>query len=95
MRYYESFHTKDTIFIVTELVKDGDLLNHVADHEYLEELEASRILKQLLNCLIYLHSSGIVHRDLKPDNILILKDPKTGEVDSLKLIDFGFAKIFQ
>lgn len=51
-------------------------------------------MKQLLTALIYLHSSSIIHRDLKPENIMIQKNEDTNQVDSIKIIDFGFATIF-
>ena len=36
------------------------------------------------------HSRGIAHRDLKPENLL-LSNP--GDPSSIKIADFGFAKI--
>lgn len=56
------------------------------------EFEANIVLKQLLECVNYLHDTGIVHRDLKPENILIMLDPNTHLIKEIKLIDFGFAK---
>ena len=52
------------------------------------ELEASRIIQQLLVAVDYCHSHDIVHRDLKPDNIM-LESKK--EESNIKLIDFGEA----
>lgn len=49
-------------------------------------------MKQLLECINYLHDTGVIHRDLKPENILIVQDPNTKLVKEVKLIDFGFAK---
>eukprot|EP01121_Diplochlamys_sp_Union-15-3_P013987 TRINITY_DN4420_c0_g1_i2.p1 TRINITY_DN4420_c0_g1~~TRINITY_DN4420_c0_g1_i2.p1 ORF type:complete len:248 (-),score=46.23 TRINITY_DN4420_c0_g1_i2:58-801(-) len=41
----------------------------------------------------YLHSNWVIHRDLKPSNILVLgKGPEEGTV---KIADFGLARIFQ
>jgi len=34
----------------------------------------------------------IVHRDLKPENVLLEKE---GEMDNLRLIDFGTAKCYK
>lgn len=53
----------------------------------LKENEAIIILKQLLDVVAYLHSSGVCHRDISPRNILLSEDFST-----LKLIDFGVSK---
>lgn len=47
---------------------------------------------QLLTAVAYLDTLRICHRDLKPENILLNKDMTT-MVDTLKLCDFGSAKI--
>lgn len=95
MRYYETYETKDTIYIICEYLKDGQLFDYILEKKYLEEEEASYILKQLLDTVKYLHNSGIIHRDLKPENILIEKiednGPKKGRIGKIKIIDFGFA----
>lgn len=44
-----------------------------------------RLLRQILEGLVHMHSHGIIHRDLKPENIFIdaIGDPRIG--------DFGLA----
>ena len=94
IRYYESYWTKDTIYIVCEYLKDGQLFDYIVERQFLEEIEASLIMDQLLNTVKYLHNSGIIHRDLKPENILIQKyeeGKNEGKLQNCKLIDFGFA----
>jgi serine/threonine protein kinase len=55
------------------------------------EDEAMRYFTMILIGLHYLHSNNIVHRDLKPANILI--DNLPGDVDILKIGDFGISKV--
>ena len=53
---------------------------------------AVRLICQMLDALAYAHSRRFVHRDIKPPNLLI---SGTGADESLKLADFGLARIYQ
>ena len=37
----------------------------------LSDLEASRVVKSLLEGVAYIHDRSIIHRDIKPENILL------------------------
>ena len=50
------------------------------------ELELSRVARQLVSALHYLHSHRVIHRDMKPQNVLL------GGKGQVKLCDFGFAR---
>jgi len=39
------------------------------------------------------HRRDVVHRDLKPDNILVVAPDDTSEFESVRIVDFGFARI--
>lgn len=41
------------------------------------------------------HDRGIVHRDLKPSNIIIVDGASVGEEGSVKIVDFGIAKLIE
>ena len=56
----------------------------------LEEDEAKKIFKQILQTTNYCHNKGIVHRDLKFENILFCNEKK----DQIKIIDFGISGLF-
>lgn len=78
-------------YLVTEFIR-GQTLQHVLDEGPLSLERTIHMAKQILGCLAEAHGRGIIHRDLKPSNIM-LRDV-VGELDAVKLIDFGIAKSF-
>jgi serine/threonine protein kinase len=52
------------------------------------EINIARVIKQILQALLYLAHKNVVHRDIKPENMLFDKDS-----NNLKIIDFGIATI--
>ena len=71
----------------------GDLFDYVINKEFLEEYEASIIMKQLFDTVKYIHETGLVHRDLKPENIMILlKDKSTEEYKNCQTEDKDYIK---
>lgn len=84
------FDTDSTLFIVMELVKEGELYDMIASRKQFSEKDAACIMKQIFSALKYLHENGIVHRDLKLENLLIV-NRKSLEI---KLADFGLSKFY-
>ncbi|XP_048777484.2 serine/threonine-protein kinase DCLK1-like isoform X2 [Ostrea edulis] len=85
----EEFDTKDSLYLVMEYVKGGDLFDDLALSTKYTERNASNMMNNLAQALKYLHNLRIVHRDVKPENLLII-DHADGS-KSLKLGDFGLA----
>lgn len=80
----------DKIYLVTELMRGGELLDKILRQKFFSEREASAVLQTVAKTVAYLHSNGVVHRDLKPSNILYADYNFSPE--SLRICDFGFAK---
>uniref|UniRef100_A0A4W4DUL9 non-specific serine/threonine protein kinase n=1 Tax=Electrophorus electricus TaxID=8005 RepID=A0A4W4DUL9_ELEEL len=78
------------VYLVTELMKGGELLDRILRQKFFSEREASAVLYTITKTVDYLHCQGVVHRDLKPSNILYMDD--SGNPDSIRICDFGFAK---
>jgi len=80
--------SKDSINIVTELVRGGELLQHIKGRSTLSEVEAYDLFIPVIRAIKYLHTMGIMHRDFKPENILC--EPGFKKV---KVADFGLGKL--
>ncbi|XP_076141151.1 ribosomal protein S6 kinase alpha-2 isoform X2 [Alosa pseudoharengus] len=78
------------VYLVMELMRGGELLDRILYQKCFSEREASAVLCTLTKTVEYLHSQGVVHRDLKPSNILYVDE--TGDPESIRICDFGFAK---
>ncbi len=80
-----------TLFMAMEFLAGRDLARVIGDEFPLGDARIVRIGAQMLSALAEAHVQGIVHRDLKPENVMI--EPRRGEPDFVKVLDFGIAKI--
>uniref|UniRef100_A0A8C7LKV4 Ribosomal protein S6 kinase n=1 Tax=Oncorhynchus kisutch TaxID=8019 RepID=A0A8C7LKV4_ONCKI len=78
------------VYLVMELMRGGELLDRILYQKCFSEREASALLCTITKTVEYLHSQGVVHRDLKPSNLLYVDE--TGDPESIRICDFGFAK---
>ncbi|KRY81616.1 Ribosomal protein S6 kinase 2 alpha [Trichinella pseudospiralis] len=84
------FEEENTVYLVFDYCKGGELLDRILQRKYFSEREAAYTMHVIAQTIQYLHSHGVVHRDLKPSNILYVDSSTTPE--SLRIVDFGFAK---
>ena len=84
------YEAPKSFFIVMELFYGGNLKDHIKSSGLLNEYEAAKLIKNVLNGVKYLHSLNIMHRDIKPENILFRTKP-TCEENQVVLVDFGLA----
>ena len=87
---YEVLEDSGEAFLVMEYV-DGPSLDrifkeHALKGDWIPVSDALDYLNQILEGLVFAHSSGLIHRDIKPSNILVSKLGVT------KLADFGIAR---
>ena len=93
VRYFDAFMAGDSLWIVTELARGGDvgakLKRHIKRGELLQEDLIWAFFIQICQGLKHLHAANILHRDIKAPNIFIT-GPRT-----VKIGDLGVAKCTQ
>ena len=89
IRLYSVFNEPEYYFLVTELMKGGELFDRIASKVSYNEDEARNVTRTLLTVLAFCHSKQVAHRDLKPQNLLLTS--QSSDID-IKVADFGFAK---
>jgi len=84
------YEDREHVYLVFELLRGGELLDKILRQKFFSEREAKAVMERITSTVKYLHQNGVVHRDLKPANILYAD--KSGNPESLRICDFGFAK---
>ncbi|XP_037960574.1 ovarian-specific serine/threonine-protein kinase Lok [Teleopsis dalmanni] len=92
IKMHDIIDKPDSVYMVLELMKGGDLLNRIINKKRLSEKISKLFFFQMCSAVKYLHHKGITHRDLKPDNVLL--DGMDDET-LLKVSDFGLSKFVQ
>ena len=83
VRVFDFAEAGERPYLVMELVPGDDLGALTARGE---QVDRSRLARQLLAALAHIHRAGIIHRDIKPQNVLIDADGRA------KLTDFGISR---
>uniref|UniRef100_A0A667XBK4 non-specific serine/threonine protein kinase n=1 Tax=Myripristis murdjan TaxID=586833 RepID=A0A667XBK4_9TELE len=79
------FEDSSCFYLVFEKLRGGSIFTHIQNRKYFDELEASKVVRDIAQALDFLHTKGIAHRDLKPENILC---EYTDRVSPVKICDF-------
>lgn len=84
------FETISNVYLVFEFCDGKDLFSLMESRNFqpLEEKDAKKLFKQIVDALLFCHNHSIAHRDIKLDNIIILNG--NGKP---KLLDFGLASL--
>jgi len=83
----------DTPFLAMELVVGETLADRLKRVGPMSTNEAARFFIPVCEALAYAHSKSVVHRDIKPSNIMIVHGAVPGTAGSVKIVDFGIAKL--
>lgn len=79
------YRRSDGYVLVLERPEQGiDLFDYITQRGALDDAEARRVFRQIVETLCHVRDAGVVHRDVKDENVII--DEDTGDVS---LIDFG------
>ncbi|CAD7937892.1 unnamed protein product [Amoebophrya sp. A25] len=89
VQFYEMVPEADKLYLVTEFMAGGDLLQRLLDCGVYSERTTQRIFAEILDAIRYLHNKKIMHRDLKPENVLLTSG---SEEATAKVGDFGLAR---
>jgi eukaryotic-like serine/threonine-protein kinase len=81
-------------YLVMERLYGQNLRQYLKAHRFVPVIEAIGMVREALSGLSAVHAAGIVHRDVKLENIFLCH-PRQGQAHSVKLLDFGIAKIVE
>ena len=89
VEFKDWFESRDKFYIVTQLATGGELFDRILKRGKFTELDAVKIVIQMLAAVEYMHAQNVVHRDLKPENILYVDQSDSSPI---VIADFGIAK---
>lgn len=89
VKLHEVFESTHEMVLVLELACGGELQMLLDRDEVPSERQVVRLMRQILDGLIYLHSIDVAHLDIKPQNLVL-----TGKFPDcdVKLCDFGISR---
>ncbi len=91
---YDVGHAGDgSPYIIMEFLRGEALETRLRRELKLPPKLTVAIMHQIAEALGAAHAQGIVHRDLKPENVFLVPDSKAATGVSVKLLDFGIAKL--
>ena len=80
-------------YIVMEFVRGTPLRELLKTETQISVERAVRLMRGICAGVSAAHRQGVVHRDLKPENILVVAPDDDFEFESVRVVDFGLAKL--
>ncbi|MET0334884.1 MAG: serine/threonine-protein kinase [Rhizobacter sp.] len=85
---FDAGEEQDLAYIAMEYLKGDNLQAYTQAPKLLPVPTVLHIVARVADALHYAHSQGVVHRDIKPANVVV-----DLEADSVKVTDFGIARV--
>jgi serine/threonine-protein kinase len=80
-------------YIVMEFVRGTPLRELLHSENHFSVERGVRLMRGICAGVGSAHRQGVVHRDLKPENILVVAPDDDFEVETVRVVDFGLAKL--
>lgn len=89
----ETEDDKAPAYIVMEFVRGAPMRELLKNEKRFSVERAVRLMRGICAGVSAAHRQGVVHRDLKPENILVVAPDDDFEFESVRVVDFGLAKL--
>jgi hypothetical protein len=80
-------------YIVMEFVRGTPMRELLKNEDHFSVERGLRLMRGICAGVSAAHRQGVVHRDLKPENILVVAPDDDFEFESVRVVDFGLAKL--
>ncbi|MEE3717463.1 serine/threonine-protein kinase [Tumidithrix elongata RA019] len=87
---YASIQENDEWYLVLEFIDGHPISKEIPPGSQMAESRVAKLVRDVLEILVFVHSRGVIHRDIKPSNLIRRHDD-----DKIVLIDFGTVKQVQ
>jgi len=81
------FEENQEFYLVQSFIPGQSLDNEILPGKALSEIQIIRMLREVLEILVFVHENNVIHRDIKPANLIRRRSDH-----KLVLIDFGAVK---
>jgi len=92
IRLHETFQDRGSYYLVMDFCAGGDLFESIIAAGHFNEVQAARVMQQLLLAVKYMHDQFIFFGDMKPENVLLTE--RNIDEAIVKLVDFSGAQRF-
>lgn len=66
LKLYGFFHDEENVYLILEYMEEGTLYSQLKKQKTLNQAQASKKLRDVLEGVKYMHEMMVAHRDIKP-----------------------------